>query len=308
MGKDFNNGAANDIMLSDEEIGKYVEAGKIAAGIREETLSKMKVGQKLLDIAEGIEKKISDSGAKPAFPVNISINEIAAHYTPQINDERAIGPGDLVKIDVGAHIDGYIADMAFSWCCEKSPLIEASQHVLQAGIDAIRPGATVSEVSAAISGAIESAGCGPIVNLTGHSLGRYQFHGGISIPNIPNKNGYVLKDGDVIALEPFVCETPGRVDDSEPVEIYQFVQRRPVRSMEARRILQLAEVDFGGLPFAKRWLAKHVTPFRIKMAMMELERVNAIRSYPVLKDMEGRKIAQAEHTVIVAEQPIVTTK
>jgi len=295
-------------MLSDEEIRKYVEAGKLSARIREDMIKKLKVGARLLDIAEEIEKKIMDGGARPAFPVNISVNEVAAHYTPQLNDEKTVKAGDLVKIDVGAHIDGYIADMAFSFCSEKSPLIEASEKALHAGISAIRPGAKVQEISSAICEEIRKAGFGPVVNLTGHSLGRFDFHGGITIPNIQNNSGHVLKEGDVIALEPFVCETPARVNDSEPVEIFQFVQRKPVRSMEARKILQLAEADFGGLPFAKRWLAKHVAPFRIKMALLELERINAIRSYPVLKDMEGRKIAQSEHTIIVAEKPIVTTR
>ena len=294
-------------MLNEEETGKYLKAGKVISKIRHDVLSKIKVGRKLLDIAEDIEKMIRDGGAKPAFPVNISINEIAAHFTPQINDMRAVNAGDLVKLDIGAHIDGYIADMAFTWCSEKSDLIKASNDVLQAGIDAIGPGVKVSDISLAINKAIEGTGFGPIVNLTGHSLGRYKFHGGISIPNIPNDNNYVLQDGDVLALEPFVCETAGRVDDSEPVEIFQFAQRRPVRSMEGRKILQLAENDFSGLPFAKRWLVKHVSPIRIKMAMIELERVNALRSYPVLKNMEGGKIAQAEHTIIVADKPIVTT-
>jgi methionyl aminopeptidase len=294
-------------MLNDEEIDKYLKAGKIAAKIRQDVLAKIKTGTKLLDTAEEIERKIFAMGAKPAFPVNISVNEIAAHYTPRINDEKVFNPGDLVKIDMGAHVDGYIADMAFSWCSGRNPLIKAAEKALQAGIEAIRPGARISDVSAALSGAIEETGFGPIVNLTGHSLGRYKFHGGISIPNIPNDNNYALLEGDVVALEPFVCETPGRVDDSEPVEIFQFAQRRPVRSMEGRRILQLAENDYGGLPFARRWLVKHITPIRIKMAMLELERVDALRSYPVLKNMEGGKIAQAEHTVIVADKPIVTT-
>lgn len=294
-------------MLNDDEMKKYLDAGKIAAKIRQDVLSSIKTGQKMLDVAEGIERKILAMGARPAFPVNISVNEIAAHFTPRINDEKTFNPGDLVKIDMGAHMDGYIADLAFTWCSEKNPLIQAAQKTLQAGIDAIRPGAKVSDVSAALSGAIEESGFGPIVNLTGHSLGRYKFHGGISIPNIPNDNSYVLQEGDVIALEPFVCETAGRVDDSEPVEIYQFTQRRPVRSMEGRKILHLAESDYGGLPFAKRWLVKHLSPIRIKMAMIELERVNALRSYPVLKNMEGGKIAQAEHTIIVADKPIVTT-
>ncbi|MBN2331132.1 MAG: type II methionyl aminopeptidase [Candidatus Aenigmarchaeota archaeon] len=294
-------------MLTEEEIGKYKQAGKVVSGIKKDVLSKIRVGSRLLDIAEEMEKKISDGGARPAFPVNISINEIAAHFTPQVNDARTVKAGDLVKIDMGAHIDGYIADMAFTWCSEKNDLIRASTDVLQAGIDAVRPGARVSDISLAISKAIEGAGFGPIVNLTGHSLGRYKFHGGVSIPNIPNENGYVLQHGDVVALEPFVCETAGRVDDSGPVEIYQFAQRRPVRSMEGRKILQLAENDFGGLPFAKRWLVRHITPIRVKMAILELERVNALRSYPVLKNMEGGKIAQAEHTIIVADEPIVTT-
>ena len=295
-------------MLSEDEKSKYLEAGKILAKIREEMLKKIKAGTRLLDIAEEIEKKIRDGGAKPAFPVNISINEIAAHFTPQFNDNKTAGAGDLVKIDMGSHIDGYIADMAFTWCSERNPLIAASERALEAGINMMKPGNRISDVSLAISKAIEDSGFGPIVNLTGHSLGRYIFHGGISIPSIPNNNNYVLKDGDVFALEPFVCEMPGRVDDSEPVEIFQFLQRKPVRSMDARKILQLAENDFGGLPFAKRWLAKHMMPLRINLAIMELEKVNAIRSYPILKNMEGMKIAQSEHTVIVAKEPIVTTK
>lgn len=294
-------------MLTEEEKRKYLESGSIASKIKAKTLKNISVGDKLLDIAVGIEKDIEKAGAKPAFPVNISLNDIAAHYTPQIKDGRTIGPRDLVKIDLGLHIDGYIADLAFSFCSEKNPLIEASEKALQAGINAIKPGARVSDVSKAINAEIKKAGFGPVVNLTGHSLEKYNFHGGIVIPNTPTGSSHVLEKGDVLALEPFVCETPARVDDSEPVEIYQFIQRRPIRSNDARKILKLAENDFCGMPFAKRWLEKHVMPFKIKIALMELEKVNAIRSYPVLKDMEGRKIAQSEHTIIVEERPVVTT-
>lgn len=295
-------------MINEDEIKKYIQAGKLVAEIREKMKKELKVGKKLLDIAEDIEKKIYSEGAKPAFPVNISVNEIAAHYSPTIDDNKVLQSGDLVKIDMGAHIDGYIADMAFSWCSEASPLIKVSEKALEAGIKEVQVGNTVSQVSQAIHDVIASSGFGPVVNLTGHSLGKYQFHGGISIPNIPTKNGYVFQDGDVVALEPFVCESSAHVDDSEPVEIFQFMQKKPVRSIEGRKILQLAENDYNGLPFAKRWLKKHIAPFRIKMALMELEKINAIRSYPILKDKEKRKIAQSEHTVVVLKEPIVTTK
>jgi len=295
-------------MLAEEDRTKYLQAGRIAAKARDAVLPKIKPGALLLDIAEEIERRIVEAGAKPAFPVNIGINEIAAHFTPQAGDKRVIAPGDVVKIDVGAQVDGYIADMAFTCCSEKSPLVAAAEKALKAGISMMRPGVSISEVSGAIYDAISGAGFGPIVNLTGHSIGRFDFHGQIPIPNIRQPWEYELKAGEVFALEPFVCESAGRVEDSEPVEIYQFVRRRPVRSPESRRILDLAEKDFTGFPFAKRWLAGNMTPLRLGAALLELERVGAIRSYPVLKDMHGRKIAQAEHTVIVAEKPIVTTE
>jgi len=295
-------------MLSDEELDKYRKAGEIASKLRRDMLETIKPGTKLLDIAEKIESAIIKAGAKPAFPVNISINESAAHYTPQIGDEKTVGRGDLVKIDIGAHIDGYLSDMAFTYCSEKSPIVKASKEALDAGISVIKPGVRISEISAAIYESIESSGFGPVVNLTGHGIERWLFHGRFSIPNVPNENDRVLSEGDVIALEPFVCESAARVDESDPVEIYQFAQRKPVRSMEARKIMELAEKDYGGFPFAKRWLAKHISPFRIKMALMELERVGALKSYPLLKDMGGRKIAQSEDTIIVADEPIVTTR
>ncbi|UCD03038.1 MAG: type II methionyl aminopeptidase [Candidatus Aenigmatarchaeota archaeon] len=295
-------------MLSEEEVSKYKEAGKIVARLREDMLKSIKPGQHLLDIANKIEDTVFKAGARPAFPVNIGVNEAAAHYTPQIADTKVVNEGDLVKIDMGAHIDGYLADMAFTYCSEKSPLIDAAEKALKAGISVIRPGVSISEISAAIHDAIETSGFGPVVNLSGHGIGRYNFHGDFSVPNVRNTNEKALKEGEVLALEPFVCESSAHVDESEPVEIFQFAQSKPVRSIDARKILSLAEKEYGGFPFPRRWLVKHVSPFKIKMALLELEKVGAVTKYPVLKDMQGRKIAQAEDTIIVADKPIVTTR
>jgi methionyl aminopeptidase len=295
-------------MLQKEELAKYMEAGAIAGKIRADMQKSMKAGDNLLSVAWKIEDAVSKAGAKPAFPVNISINEAAAHYTPPVGEQRIVGKGDLVKVDIGTHIDGYLADLAFTWCSEKNPLVKAAQDALDAGIAVIRPGVTISQISAAIYGSIEKSGFGPVVNLSGHGVGRYDFHGKVSIPNVPNDNSYAFREGEVLALEPFVAASAVHVDESGPAEIYQFVQRRPVRMPEARRVLELAEKDFSGFPFAKRWLSGKVPPLRLNMALIELERCGAIRSYPVLKDMQGRKIAQAEDTIIVAEKPIVTTR
>lgn len=294
--------------LKPEVLELYKKAGKISFEVKQEVLKKIESGMKIIDLANLIESEILKRGAEPAFPVNIGINEITAHYTPTFNDLREIKPGDLVKIDIGIHVDGYIADMAFTYCSEKNPLIEAVEKALDSGLKLIKPGILVSEISEAIENAIKDQGFGPITNLTGHGLDRYSIHAQPTIPNVSNNSGYELKEWDVIALEPFVTNSPGHVKDSGQVEIYSYLQTRPVRLSEARKILDMAQTQYHGLPFAKRWLAKMFSPVKVSMSLRQLEQVNAIQTHPVLKETQNRPVAQAEDTVIVAKKPIITTR
>ena len=287
---------------------KYLEAGKIITETEAAIRKKLKPGMKILDVAEFIESSITDKGAQPAFPVNISINEIAAHYTPKFNDDKIIGEGDLVKIDIGAHVDGYIADRAFTYCSEKSELIRSVEKALSKAIRIIRPGLRVSEIGTVIENSVKDDGLGLIVNLTGHGLDRYKFHGDYSIPMVKNDLNHILRDGEVIALEPFVLESNGHVKEAESsVEIYRFLQDRPVRLLEARIILGMAREEFAGLPFARRWLIKKYSPVKVSLAIRQLESINALERYPVLREVQNRPIAQAEHTIIVSRKPVVTT-
>ncbi len=293
--------------MEKEVLEKYLKAGRICAEIRQEVSGILKPGARLLAIAETVDKKIHEKGGKPAFPVNISVNEVVAHYTPSFNDARVINPKDLVKIDVGVHVDGYIGDMAFTYCSEPNALVKCSEQCVQAAIDIVKPGVTVSEISQAIESSVKEHGLGIIVNLTGHTLERYIFHGSPSIPNVSNNSNHKFKEGDVIALEPFVTQSNGYVKDSGTVEIYRFLRERPVRLTEARKILELAKSEYHELPFAKRWLYKHFSPVKVSLALRQLEAAGAIETYPVLKEMENRPVAQSEHTIIVMENPIVTT-
>jgi len=287
---------------------KYVKAGEISKQIKREVLERIKPGMKILELAEFIEKRILELGGKPAFPVNIGINDITAHYTPKSDDTTAIKPGDLVKIDQGIHVDGWVADMAYTYCSVKNELINAVEKALETGIKVIKPGVKISEISQAINESVGSAGFGVIVNLTGHGLDQYVIHGQPTIPNVKNDSQQELKEGDVIALEPFVCETNGYVKESEPVEIFSFLQPKPVRLPEARKILELGNSEYNGLPFCKRWLVKKgFSPFKVSFALKQLEVSNAIKGYPVLREREGKKVAQAEHTIIVMKKPIITT-
>ncbi|MBM3304039.1 MAG: type II methionyl aminopeptidase [Candidatus Aenigmarchaeota archaeon] len=296
-------------MMDEDILEKYLKAGKIAAEVCSKLRAMLKPGVKLMDVAEFAENEMRKLGGEPAFPINISINDVAAHYTPQFNDEKVIGSRDLVKIDVGVHVDGYIGDTAFTWCAEENKLIGASEKVLDAAIAVIRPGVTVSEIGSAIEAKAKELGVGVIVNLTGHTLDRFVFHGAPSIPNVKNDNKYAFNEDDVIAIEPFVLESNGTVKDSTPVEIYRYVMGRPVRLAEARKILELAAGKYNELPFAKRWLAKEgMSPLKVQMALNQLEQLGAIETYPTLKESRGRPIVQAEHTIIVRDKPIVTTR
>jgi methionyl aminopeptidase len=294
--------------MEKEILEKYRKAGRIAAEARDLALKMTKPGVKLLDIAESAEGFIRKSGAKPAFPLNISVNDIAAHFTPTHDDGRVIGEEDLVKLDVGVRIDGYIGDTASTWSKNESHLVKAVDKVLLDAIRILKPGVTVGEIGSAIQESAESQGVGLIVNLTGHTLDRYVFHGQPSIPNTRNDSSHAFGEGDVLALEPFTCESNGFVKESGLTEIYRFLQRRPVRLPEARKIMELAEHDYHSMPFAKRWLFREVSPVKVSLAMRQLENAMAVEPYSMLREVSGKPIAQAEHTIIIQDKPIVTTR
>jgi len=294
-------------MHDETEIQKYIEAGKILAEVRRDIWKEIKPGMLILNLANKIENEIIKRGGQISFPVNISIDDQTAHYTPTFDDKREIKENDLVKIDIGTHIDGYSADSALTYCFTKNKLIESVNRALEAATKIIKPGLRVSEIGALIEEIVKKDGLGLIINLTGHGIGRNDFHKEPTIPNIKNNSNYVLQENEVIAIEPFVCEGGGSVKESGTVEIFRYLQDKQVRSKDARDILEYIKNNFGLYPFAKRWLLQKFTPMKVSLALNQLESARAIESYPVLKEQNGKKVAQAEHTIIVKEKPIVTT-
>ncbi|MDD5163863.1 MAG: type II methionyl aminopeptidase, partial [Candidatus ainarchaeum sp.] len=187
---------------------KYIKAGKILLKAKENALKRIKPGQKLLEIAEKIEADIVEMGGLPAFPVNLSINETAAHFTPAFNDELVLNEKGLLKVDLGAHIDGFIADAAFSInpSNDFAKLIEASEKALENALASVKQGATIGKIGEEIEKTIKSYGFNPVQNLTGHELGEYQQHAGISIPNIGRNDERKLEAGHAYAIEPFATD------------------------------------------------------------------------------------------------------
>jgi methionyl aminopeptidase len=289
-------------MLSDEELQRYREAGRILAVVREEVKPLVKVGAGLVEIAEKAEELIRSKGAAPAFPCNVSVNEIAAHYSPPANDQTVIREGDVVKVDLGVHVSGYIADTAFTVVMEEDKrLAEAAEKALEAAISTVRPGIDVGEVGRAVEEAITSAGFKPIRNLTGHSLAPWDLHAGITIPNVQERTGRVLRPGDVLAIEPFATDGAGYVEDQKRTYIFRFLRDAPTRLRITRALLRDIKRWYDGLPFAERWLAKRLSKLRLELSLRELIGIGALWPYHVLAERAKGKVAQAEHTVIVTE-------
>lgn len=257
-----------------------------------------------LDLANKMENRIKKLGGGLAFPINISINENAAHYTPDINDTLRLKVGDIVKIDVGVHIDGYIWDRAFSVCIGKKthPLIEAAEQALKESMKAIKPGAKIFEISEIVESTLESLGFNPVRNLCGHGLDRYNQHARFSIPNGRNNIKDEIEANQALAMEVFATTGAGWVKESKPVLIFGYAQDKPVRLWEARQILEAAKTNFHSLPFAKRWLTElkpAISALKIDMALKQLLDVGAIREYPILREESGGLVAQAEETIIL---------
>ena len=287
---------------------KYIKAGKIASRVREYACGLVQPGAFIVDIVEKIEKRIESFNAKPAFPVNISINDIAAHWHPESNDQTAIKEEDYVKIDVGVHVDGYIGDTAKTIrMAGKDKLILCSEEMLNSILKIIRPGITIGEIGETAENVAKDFGFNPVRNLTGHSLGRYDVHAGLTVPNVKNDSQYQLREDEVIAIEPFCTAGNGFVKDSGKPLILRWIVDRPTRMVEARKILELARTEYERLPFAKRWIQKRFSPLKVELSLKELLASNALYGYEPLREVSGKPVAQSEHTVIVRDKPVITT-
>lgn len=284
-----------------EDIKKYVEAARVASSIREFAEDLIKPGMKMAEIAEKIEAEIASQGAEYAFPVNLSVNEEAAHDTAKIGDERVLGEKDLLKVDIGVHIDGYIIDQAFTFSAsnEHEKLIEASKQALEDAISVIRVGKTTKDAGQAIYDAITSRGFKPIENLCGHALAPYLVHAGVSVPNIP-KGDYVFEEGDVFAIEPFATTGAGKVEDGSFTEIYSLFNPKGVRLPQSRKAMDWIAEKRQTLPFAKRHLLGALgSETSTELALRDLVRQGILQEYPVLVEINKGLVSQAETTVIV---------
>src|SRR5688572_29678895 len=200
-------------------------AGRIAGEARREGEALVVAGARVRDVCEAVEDAIRRRGGGIAFPVQSSRNAIAAHHCPSPEDETVYADGDLAKLDLGVHVDGWVVDTAVTVNVgarpENQPLVDAARAALDAAIAEARPGRAVRRLSAAIDAAIRQRGFHTVRNLCGHGVGRWVVHCPPPIPNVPDGSADVLEAGMVVAIEPFATDGAVRVVERGAPEVFR---------------------------------------------------------------------------------------
>ncbi len=259
----------------------------------------------IIDVCEKTESMIRRKGGKPAFPCNVSVNEVAAHYTSPPGDRRTIPENSLVKVDIGVHVDGYIADTAVTVCFnpEYENLVRTAEEALEKAIEILRPGLSMPRFGSTIQKTIKTRGFKPISNLTGHQIGRYLIHAGKSLPNVSHLSTARVSEGEVYGVEPFTTlpKAAGKVKSGSEAHIFRLSKHKSLKNPYAKQLLNYIRKNFRTLPFTERWLRGCVPDDRYKDAFSELLSSKSLMSYPVFIEASGKPVAQAEHTILVVK-------
>ena len=266
---------------------------------------------KLLDLCDRIEKYVLHSGAKLPFPCNISLNEVAAHDTPLYEKEIIFDKG-LFKIDVGAMVDGYIADNAITIArgYEYESISKINEEILNEIIPMFRPGMSLGYIGKYVELEASRHNYKPISNLTGHLIDRYRLHAGKSVPNVSAIFAHKINEFEVYAVEPFLTfkEGEGKVVEKGNTKIFSLIK---VKKIKDKRLNELKNYIYGNyklLPFTPRWLYDKYGDETSDL-VYSLVKIKYLRKYPVLVEKKHKYVSQFEHTIIVTDsEPIIITK
>jgi len=284
----------------------FRKAGRIASECREWAKENIRPGVRIQTVLETIEDKIRAQGAAPGFPAQSSRNSVAAHYCSGLDDPQVYAEGDCVKVDIGVHVDGYVADTAATvdLSADKrwTPLVESARNALSAAIFAVRDGVQVGEIGGAIERTILKAGYQPVRNLTGHGLGRWKVHTPPQIPNYAERGGGSLKTGMVFAIEPFASTGKGYIREAGKPEVFMLV-RPPSKAKGLDRGVLDAIESWRGLPIARRYF-RHLDTAAVEDTLGKLARQGSLVRYPPLVEDEGVMVAQYEHSIYLGPQGV----
>ena len=293
------------------QLEDYLKAGSIAGEVRENVRKTDWIGSTLAEICDYVESEIIKRGAKCAFPVNTSLNEIAAHYTAEPNDPKTVSDTDLVKIDLGVQINGYIADTAVTvnYDPQYDQMVQTAEDALQNAMSMIKAGVKSKDVGRTIQKTIQDMGFKPIANLSGHSLDQYTIHAGKTVPNMWTIGSFSFSENVAYACEPFVTtkNALGFVRNGKIKNIFALVSRKKTKDEEVDRLTDYIWNNFNMLPFALRWLLKEWEEKEARRLLEILVKKKVVHAYAILVEANGKTVAQAEHTFIPTQSGVTIT-
>ncbi len=295
------------ITADDKE--KWVKAGTIAAQALEYGRGLLKPGANLREVCDAIDQKIVELGGTPAWPTQAGLNEVAAHATPD-PDEETILKDEIICLDVGCHIDGCIGDNALTvdLSGKHAALVTATEEALANAIKIARIGVTVGEISTVIQETIQKHGFSPVRNLSGHGISKWVIHDKPSIPNVAIDDNTKLEKNWVIAIEPFATDGAGMIYETDRCNIFALKQKKPVRSPFAREILQFIEENYKNLPFTTRWLSKKFGLGKTNLAMRELLNAGILGDHPPLVEKNKGMVSVCEKTILIDDEVQILTQ
>lgn len=322
------------------ELKRWRNAGAVARRTLNHISESMEAGMTWHSVIENSERYIRRHGGNPAFPCTLSVNNIAAHFTtdhtltpPEGIEEMILQKGDLVKLDIGVHVKGAIADNAITVEIgnggNHTDQIRAAKEARDASIEKMHPGTPWHEVGAAAEQVAIDAGFQPIRNLSGHQLEKFNLHAGVSVPSHacgPNHPGYrgVVPSGGIFAVEPFnTTGSSGMVENMAPrnssniyrvtgnVEIRRAVAKKKLRPLGAT-MARYIEERYHTLPFAERWAYPLLEkPFpnegeeshqrKWNSLVKKLQDIRFLETYAALRCADGGMVGQYEHTVHITD-------
>lgn len=295
-------------------------AAEVHRQVRQYAQSAIKPGMSMIEIAElvedGTRALVEAEGFESGigFPTGVSLNECAAHYTPNAGDKRVLQATDVLKVDFGVHVKGRIVDSAFTLNFEPTwdPLLDAVRAATNAGVKAAGIDARLGEIGASIQEVMEShefqvngkthqVKC--VQNLNGHSIERYSIHGGKSVPIVAMPDLDVkMEEGEYYAIETFGSTGRGYVIDQGECSHYarkrQMPKSIPIRVHSAHGLLRTINKHFDSLPFCRRYLDR-VGEKNYLLGLKHLVSLGVVQDYPPLCDVAGAMTAQYEHTILL---------
>ncbi|KAG2703609.1 hypothetical protein I3760_06G146600 [Carya illinoinensis] len=293
-------------------------AAEVHRQVRKYIKGILKPGMLMTDLCETLEntvrKLISENGLQAgiAFPTGCSLNWVAAHWTPNTGDKTVLQYDDVMKLDFGTHIDGYIVDSAFKVAFNPmfDPLLEASREATNTGIKECGIDVRLCDVGAAIQEVMESYEVEingkvyqvkSIRNLNGHSIGRYQIHAGKSVPIVKEGEQTKMEEGEFFAIETFASTGKGYV--REDLECSHYMKdfeagHIPLRLARAKQLLATINKNFSTLAFCRRYLDR-LGETKYLMALKNLCDTGILQPCPPLCDVKGSYVSQFEHTILL---------